>query len=356
MNHLEELEILNYQSWKFCLLEFSPGVNVILGSSDKGKSSIVRALNWVCSNRPTGNDFRSNFTKSDTSVTLCMDDSIVCRKKGNKTNVYNLNDSAQNLQALRSDIPDEVKQLTRMESINIQPQHENYFLLNDTPGQVAKKFNEIAGLKIMDKSLLAINSEIRELNQEVKTTDATIETLETKIKKLDWLSSCEKDLLIIERMEEQIHEISYTIDVIGLLETKYREMQEEIDKLPSPDALPLVEDILDKDDELYETEQNLKNINQLLVQQSELDHEIKRLSLFKNVKLSSPDAVRSSIGRLDESIKSMSDLINRFDNITSDLLDIKPQIKIAEDSLADFKCETKFCPTCNNPWEGHSNG
>lgn len=323
---------------------------MILGSSDKGKSSIVRALNWVCTNRPTGNDFRSNFTKSDTSVTLCMDDSIVCRKKGNKTNVYNLNDSTQNLQALRSDIPDEVKQLTRIESINIQPQHENYFLLNDTPGQVAKKFNEIAGLKIMDKSLLAINSEIRELNQEVKTTDTTIETLETKIKKLDWLSSCEKDLLIIERMEEQIHEISYTIDVIGLLETKYREMKEEIDKLPSPDALPLVEDILDKDDELYETEQNLKSIDQLLVQQSELDHEIKRLSLFKNVKLSSPDAVRLSIGRLDDKIEIINVLINKFTTHSTDLSLSKPKILKAKENLEDFKQRVKICPTCLQPW------
>lgn len=354
MNHLEELEILNYQSWKFCSLEFSPMVNVILGSSDKGKSSIVRALNWVCSNRPTGNDFRSNFTKADTSVTLCIGDDTICRRKGNKTNIYNLN-GGQDLQALRSDIPDEVKNLTRMESINIQPQHENYFLLNDTPGQVAKKFNEIAGLKIMDKSLQSINSAIRELNQDVKTTDATIETLDKKIKNLDWLSSCEKNLRIIERMEEQIQQLYDSIDVINLLETKYLEVKDQIDELPPPEALPFVEDILDKDDELYAIEQKLDSIKELIEKRSKLDNNIERHLVLKNVELSSPDDVRSSIGRLDESVKTMSDLINRFNNISSDLLDTQPQIERAEQRLEDFKLKTKFCPTCNKPWEEHSN-
>lgn len=351
MNHIEQIEILNYQSWKFCSLEFSPMVNVILGSSDKGKSSIVRALNWICANRPTGNSFRSNFTKSDTVVTLCVEDQTVCRKKGNKVNIYNLNGGDENLQALRSDLPDEVKALTKMDSINIQPQHQNYFLLGDTPGQVARKFNEIAGLEIMDKSLQAINSEMRALNQDIKATDKTIETLDEKIENLGWLSACNKTLEIIEGLEEQIQQTQESIGIVKILEIKYQEIKMEMDELPTPEILPFIEDIFAKDNDLYETEQKLDTVKELLRKHSKLNNDIERLSVLKNAKLSSPDAVRTSIGKLDEKIETISDLIQRFKNYSASLSDIKPQSLQATKNLADFKLKTKICPTCQKPWE-----
>lgn len=355
MKHIEQLEIINYQSWKYALLELHSGVNVILGSSDKGKSSIVRALNWVCTNRPTGKEFRSNFTKSDTVVTLCVDDQTVCRKKGNKINIYNINGANEDLQALRSDLPDEVKTLTNMDSINIQPQHQNYFLLDKTPGQVAKKFNEIAGLEIMDKSLLTINTEIRTINQDIKATDKSIEALDEKIKNLSWLTPCEKTLQSLEGRETQIQQITESISAIRELQIKYQEIKEEIDNLPPPEILPFIEDILDKDDNLYKIEKKLDSVKELLSKHSKLDDDIKRHLVFRNIELSPPDADRASISRIDEKTETISNLIEKFRNYSADLLDIKPRIKRAEDSLDDFKCETKFCPTCNNPWEGHSN-
>jgi len=350
MSHLEQLEILNYQSWRYVLLEFSPRVNVILGSSDKGKSSIVRALNWVCTNRPTGNAFRSNFTKSDTLVSLCMDNKTISRKKGNKTNIYNIDGANEDLQALRSDIPDEIKELTKMESINIQPQYENYFLLDDTPGQVAKKFNEIAGLKIMDKSLLTINSEIRTINQDIKTTDQSTKTLNEKIKNLDWLTPCGKALQSLERKETQIQQITESISVILTLETKYQEIKKEIDKLPPPEILPFVEDILDKDDNLYKTEKKLDAIKELLGRHSKLDDEIKRHLVFRNIELSPPDAVRTSIDRIDEKIETISNLIEFSKLKTYNLSNLEPQILQAKKNLEDFKRKTKVCPTCQKPW------
>lgn len=350
MNHIQLLEIINYQSWKHALLEFHPGVNVILGSSDKGKSSIVRALNWACFNRPTGNSFRSNFTKKPTEVSLSLDDQTICRKKGDKENTYNINGADENLQALRSDIPEEIKDITRMGLVNIQPQNESYFLLNDTPGQVAKKFNEIAGLEIMDKSLQAVNSAIRLQKQEIKMVDKDLEALDKKIEDLDWLEPCEKILNNLEDNETELQQISKDISELDIVYTKYLDIKAETDKLPAPEVLTFVENLLDLDNDLYETEQKLAAVEKLLERHSKLDKDIKRLSVLQDAKLSSPDAVRSSIGRLNEKIKIIQTLLHRFQFNSTGLSLIKPQILEAEEDLNEFKRETKVCPTCNQPW------
>jgi len=54
---VEKITIKNFQSHEETELQFSSGVNVIVGSSDSGKSAILRALKWVVQNKPSGTAF-----------------------------------------------------------------------------------------------------------------------------------------------------------------------------------------------------------------------------------------------------------------------------------------------------------
>src|SRR5690554_5109154 len=78
---ITSLEIQNFQSHKETLLEFEPGVNVIIGPSDSGKTAILRALYWLVWNRPLGDAFRSSWG-GDTKVVLETKDGMVKRFKG----------------------------------------------------------------------------------------------------------------------------------------------------------------------------------------------------------------------------------------------------------------------------------
>ena len=54
---IQEVTIEGYQSHTnstFCL---SPGLTVITGPSDAGKTAIIRALRWFAFNEPTGEAF-----------------------------------------------------------------------------------------------------------------------------------------------------------------------------------------------------------------------------------------------------------------------------------------------------------
>ncbi len=54
---IKSAKLINFQSHIDSLLEFHSGVNSITGQSDSGKSSILRAINWVIHNKPSGDAF-----------------------------------------------------------------------------------------------------------------------------------------------------------------------------------------------------------------------------------------------------------------------------------------------------------
>ena len=114
---LKSLTVSNFQSHRKSELKFHPNVNVISGSSDVGKTAIIRALHWVIWNRPQGNAFRSNWG-GDTEVVLHTDKDCVTRLRTTKQNLYYLNDLEFN--AIRTDVPDEIKQVLNVSEINLQ--------------------------------------------------------------------------------------------------------------------------------------------------------------------------------------------------------------------------------------------
>ena len=57
---INTIQINDYQSHRKTELNLSPGINVIVGENDKGKSAILRALNWLVNNRPLGEGYIYN--------------------------------------------------------------------------------------------------------------------------------------------------------------------------------------------------------------------------------------------------------------------------------------------------------
>ena len=88
---IKKLNILNFQSHKDTSLSFAPGVNVIVGASDSGKSAIIRALRWLIWNRPVGDAFRSHWG-GETQVVVVTDElDTITRLKEKSGNYYFIN-------------------------------------------------------------------------------------------------------------------------------------------------------------------------------------------------------------------------------------------------------------------------
>src|SRR5882672_11435196 len=78
---LERLRLRNYQTHTDYKLRVGPGCTTIIGQSDRGKSSILRALRWLCTGKPNGSTFIRRGAK-ETSITLWIDGHKIQRQRG----------------------------------------------------------------------------------------------------------------------------------------------------------------------------------------------------------------------------------------------------------------------------------
>jgi len=227
---IKSVELVNFQGHKYSTFQFTPGVNVIKGPSHSGKTSVVRALRWVLQNKPQGDSFRRYFTDKDTRVTIeFTDGSYIIRERG-KENRYVT--SSGNYEAMRGSLPEEIAQISQMSEINIQLQHDPYFLIQDTAGTVAKKLNKVVGLEIIDEKLGKINRIINQTgaasnNAEVKVNEIieelkaykNLDKIEEDIKKVDSLM---KKSWEFKKKSEYLEQTQRTVKlnydkIIGLL-------------------------------------------------------------------------------------------------------------------------------------------
>ena len=75
---IQSIRLQNFQSHKDSYLRFSNGINIISGQSNNGKTSLLRGLNWVITNRPQGIAFKSIFSdkKEICRVSLIINDTL----------------------------------------------------------------------------------------------------------------------------------------------------------------------------------------------------------------------------------------------------------------------------------------
>jgi AAA15 family ATPase/GTPase len=201
---IKSLAIHNFQSHEKSYLKFHPGVNVIVGSSDSGKTAIIRALRWIVWNRPSGDAIRS-YWGGDTFAILETEDGFVWRHKG-KIDKYELKAYDKNslvFKAFGTSVPEEISKFLNINEINLQQQLDAPFLLNETPGDVAKHFNKVARLDKIDISLQNINSAIRELTTEIKYREQAIKDKAEELTQFDHLEKAEADLEVLEDMQKQ---------------------------------------------------------------------------------------------------------------------------------------------------------
>lgn len=217
---IKSIHLRNFQGHKVSNLELSAGVNVIAGTSDAGKSSIIRALWWLIRNRPSGAGelFRHHKadSKEEISVGLELDNGSVKRFRQGSTNGYDVNDTT--LVAVRSDVPTEVSDLLDLDDHNIQTQHSPYFLVADSAGDVARKLNEVCGLDIIDECLRNAGLLASRNTQAVSECQQRIAELELLQERYLDLEEREKALLNLEKLDaERIRTASTVVQLDAAL-------------------------------------------------------------------------------------------------------------------------------------------
>ena len=216
---LKSISLQNFQSHKNIDLQFNPGVNVIIGSSDSGKSAILRAMLWTIFNRPSGESFKS-YWGGETDVGIELEDESIDRSKG-KENLYTIcpEDSPEiEFKAFGQKVPDEISSLFNISDINIQKQMDAPFILSSNPGEVGRILNQAVKLDIIDTAQKNISATLRQEKNLLLNTRSIITEKQEELEKYKWLPEAERQLANLETINAQILKTSGLIlSVTGVL-------------------------------------------------------------------------------------------------------------------------------------------
>ena len=177
---LEQLQIQNFQAHSKLRLEFAPGITTIVGPSDTGKSSIIRALRWVATNQPGGEAFIRYGTKGCT-VRLTVDGHTVTRrrKRGGDVNTYHLDDDE--FKAFGRGVPDTVAEFLNLPEVCWPCQH-----------------NAIVDLGVIDDTLRAVGSTFHAARVKLESAEEGLTEAKEEADGLAWVADADKALRGVE--------------------------------------------------------------------------------------------------------------------------------------------------------------
>lgn len=234
---IKSLEIKNIQSHKDSKLVFSPGINALVGTSNNGKSAVLRALMWAITNRPLGTEILlSNWAydskgkqSEEMSVTVEKENSTLVRRKTKTDNEYVLNGEV--LEAIKTDVPESVRKFFALSETNIQKQQDAPFLLSQSSGKIAEYFNRIVRLDIIDRVLTNAESTRRKMKNQFESAEEEENKLQKKLEQYDWLDSVEALIEKYKIVDEKCETLSDERDELENSVKKF----EEINKRKFPD-------------------------------------------------------------------------------------------------------------------------
>lgn len=297
---IKTLEINNYQSHKKSILNFHPGVNVVVGTSDSGKSAVLRALRWVCTGIPRGDGFRSHWG-GDTEVHLETDNCIVTRGKTNSENVYVLDEETE-FRAFGTEVPEEIVQVLNLdESVNLQKQLDQPYLISETPGAVAQHFNRMAHLEKIDIGLKNVQSQIRTAEQTIQSKTTELKQIEEDKTSYSYLTAAEENLVILETRQQRFEGLEKTVE----------------------DLQDLIQSIVSIDQKIVRAEKPLqaeKSLDSIIGVQNTLDKE-KRLENSLKMLVEDIEQVHGKIGKANKYISG----VDAVDSLLSKMQDLKQE-------------------------------
>jgi exonuclease SbcC len=262
---IKRVEIKNFQSHEHTVVEFKDGLNTIIGESNSGKTSILRAIRWCLDNDPKGSDFITT-GRDDCSVTVVFDDdtSIVRKRTRNDSGTYDVvgktiqpdgtvSKWTQTYKGFANNLPIEIMNIHQMPKINLtkdicthlnmMSQLDGPFLVTESPQVKAAIIGRLTGTQIIDLGIKETNKKILSNSKTIKTytqekTDRENELFryqylpfyERYVKGFDLICKyCESKMNVITNVEMTLDELHQRRKIINDITNNIVQIQNNID-------------------------------------------------------------------------------------------------------------------------------
>ena len=188
-------------------MSLDPRVTTLVGKTDAGKSTVIRALALVCLSRWHKSYVRHG--EKYVTVRLDADDQVIVREKGKGRNLYSLD--GKKFAAFANSVPPEIGRLLNVGPDNFQFQLDTHFWFSDTSGQVSKKLNQIVNLDVIDKTLANVASEVRNARAELSVSERRLNGAKEKVRDLKWVPGFVRDFDRVEKLQEETRELRSSV-------------------------------------------------------------------------------------------------------------------------------------------------
>ena len=348
--YLTKIELTNFQSHKSTIINLDGGFVCIAGRTRSGKSSVLRALNFMFNDVWSDSFIRTGEKSVKVSVTL--DNGIkVVREKGNglnKITVINPDGTSKEFTNFGIQAPVEIKHILGVsplvidsdysENINIHMQDDPHFLLTKSAPMKTKFINRLTQLHIVDAVNRELTKEMQDNKQSLEGLEKSIVELREVLKQYDNLESHKNFIL---QLQEKLNDLLKAFETINL---KYVNLFKLATKMASYLKLKLFyekrEKLIKKTIALKGIVVDYNRINNILLLYA------KRLYLNRLINLQ--ENTLSVYNELLQYYKNYG-IIQKLENLQQGIKNKELELKDQEEFIKLGKQVTKVCPTCKRP-------
>jgi len=360
--YIESVELTNTQGHNYLFVEFTKDINVIIGASFKGKSTIRRAIEWCLFNAKI-DGMRKEGTKQ-TIVGIHLSNGVFLEKtRSASINRYVLiiNGEEQVFDSINKSLPDEVKNAVGINPmvvdgeelwLNSAPQIALPFLFDKSPSWRMKLFNKLTGNDLLDKLFVQFNKDILRIGREHKSDTERLESLteeldtkEIEKEQLEAIHSVVKDQ--IENLRKKQEDYDKRLALLDLQQTNDEQtiaLKAQKTDVKYPEDVE-IQALATKIEELDEKETLLTAV---LSNETELSRVGVELS-ENAVQAIDTDELQSKIDRLDtlkKLLKDQDDVCDKDNFISIQIADLDFELQEDKKELDKLLESTEDCPLC----------
>ncbi len=262
---IRRLLIKGFQAHERLDLSLDPSITTIIGPSDTGKSSILRAIRWVALNAPRGAGFQ-RVGCDQMAVKVKTDDQTVTRSRKGSLNLYKV--GQEEYKAFGTSVPDDVTAAMGLSELNFQMQHDAPFWFGLSPAEVGRQLNAIVDLEAIDRANTWLASRLRGLRGQEEYITQRLVVASTKVECLSFVEQISADFGALEKLESQRWEKEQEFDLLSGVIQELEEKQRQASRLSSQSQASV--EILGQAREVVKRQQEMFELTELM-------EEVKRL-------------------------------------------------------------------------------
>lgn len=338
--YITSVTLKNFQAHKDTTVQFDRGLNIIVGESNNGKTSILRGILWAIDNQPLGNDFIMA-GENDCSVTINFSDGTYIERGRTikDTGYYEIryiDDNGkyidQTYRGFTNAVPVEVANVHQMPKVNITKDIETHlnvlsqldgpFLLTESPLVKASAIGRITGTHVIDAAIKESNKTIQSNRKLIKSYSEDLQQKKNERKQLPDIKSMEaftkKYAYIVKyitKLNDSVIKLNANLQQINQYQQQMIQEKERCERLKKVAALlPVIQTAKDKFNKVMFLHGKLTKYQELSLQIEQNQISIERGKYFAKLKPLIDKTVANILN-----VSRLNDYVDKVNTLTNDI-------------------------------------